>query len=135
MAISKIDSFVLKFKNLLLSKRNAVLKIESKAGIAEVTLQVKLGAPLPPHGQLQHVQHRGARDGPSRQRRRQRRAAAREAAAAIEAVKSGTRPVEETALENTITMKTSEAFDNKADEIHLSDELCDDKEQQQCFKG
>jgi hypothetical protein len=73
MAQAEIDSFILKFKNLLLSGRNATLVMKSNAGKAEVSLNVDLGhvPPLP----VQHQEHR-SRDGPSRQRRRLRRAQA-----------------------------------------------------------
>ena len=81
MAMSEIDSFVVKFKNLWHSGRNATLTIKSKAGKAEVTLQAELGdAPHPPAQLPNH--HRVSRNGPARQRRRQRRAALGEAAIA-----------------------------------------------------
>ena len=85
MAMSEIDSFVFKFKNLLITGRNTTLKFESKAGKAEASLHVDLGAPLPP-SLLRHHHHHGPRDGPSRQRRRLRRAAEREAAAEVNSV-------------------------------------------------
>ena len=66
MAKAEIDSFILKFKNLLLSGRNATLVIKSNAGKAEVSLNVELGL-VPPPPAL-HQYHR-SRDGPSRQRR------------------------------------------------------------------
>ena len=74
MAKAEIDSFILKFKNLLLSGRNATLVLKSNAGNAEVSLNVDLGK-FPPQP-AQHV-HQQSRDGPSRQRRRLRRAQAR----------------------------------------------------------
>ena len=43
MAKAEIDSFILKFKNLLISGRNATLVIKSNAGKAEVSLNVDLG--------------------------------------------------------------------------------------------
>jgi hypothetical protein len=73
MALSEIDSFVLKFKNLLHSEKDAKLSFKSEAGKVEVVLSVELGhvqfAPIPPQ--------RYPRNSPSRQRRRERRAAAR----------------------------------------------------------
>ena len=74
MAKAEIDSFILKFKNLLLSGRNATLVLKSNAGNADVSLNVDLGQ-VPPQP-TQHVHHQ-SRDGPSRQRRRLRRAQAR----------------------------------------------------------
>ena len=68
MAKAEIDSFILIFKNLLISGRNATLVIKSNAGKAEVSLNVELGQVLPPHV------------GPSRQCRKLRRAEARAAA-------------------------------------------------------
>ena len=76
MARAEIDSFILKFKNLLLSGRNATLLIKSNAGKAEVNLSVELGE-IPPPPDQQHFQR--SRNGPSRQRRRLRRAAERTA--------------------------------------------------------
>ena len=70
--MAEIDSFILKFKNLLFSGRNATLRIKSYAGKAEVSLSVELGEILPPPDQ-QHW----SRYGPSLQRRRLRRAAAK----------------------------------------------------------
>ena len=78
---AEIDSFILKFKNLLLSGRNATLLIKSNAGNAEVSLSVELGE-IPPQPDQLH-RHR-SRDGPSQQRRRLRRAAARTASNAEE---------------------------------------------------
>ena len=77
----ELDSFIITFKNLMLSGKNASLKIESKAGKAEATLHVEFGVPHPP-AQLGHFHHSVSRDGPARQRRRHRRAAAHVAAAA-----------------------------------------------------
>ena len=42
MAMLEIDSFYVKFKNLLLSGRNAILTIKSNDGKAEVNLHVEL---------------------------------------------------------------------------------------------
>ena len=71
----EIYSFILKFKNLLLSGRNATLVIKSDAGKAVVNLNVELGDVSPPPSLHQHL--RGPRNGPARQQRRLRRAAAR----------------------------------------------------------
>ena len=82
MARAETDSFISKFKNLLLSGRNATLLIKSNAGKAEVNLRVELDE-IPPPPDQQHCQW--SRNGPSRQRRRLRRAAARTASNAEEA--------------------------------------------------
>ena len=42
MARAEIDSFIVKFKSLLLSGRNTTLEIKSNAGKAEVNLRVEL---------------------------------------------------------------------------------------------
>ena len=42
MALLEIDSFYVKFKNLLLSGRNASLTIKSNDGKAEVNLRIEL---------------------------------------------------------------------------------------------
>ena len=75
MAVSEIDSFYFKLKNLLISGQSANLTLPSEAGKASLSLNVEVE--LPRH--VQSSQH--ARSSPSRQRRRERRAAAREAAA------------------------------------------------------
>jgi hypothetical protein len=73
MALSEIDSFVHKFKNLLNLEKDASLTLKSEAGRATVILSVELGhvfsAPV--------FYHRPPRNPPSRQRRHDRRAAAR----------------------------------------------------------
>ena len=61
--MAEIDSFILKFKNLLLSGRNATLVLKSNAGNAEVSLNVDIGQ-VPPPPAL-HV-YQWSRDGPSR---------------------------------------------------------------------
>ena len=76
----EIDSFVMKFKNLWKSGRNANLTIKSNAGKAEVVLIVELDEPI---HQTQHPHHQSSRNGPAWQRRHERRAAAREAAKGV----------------------------------------------------
>ena len=75
MALSEIDSFVFKFKNLLHCEQNATLSIKSEAGKVNIVLSAELdhnvSAPIP------HFRHFKTRNGPSRERRRARRAAAR----------------------------------------------------------
>ena len=77
MAMSEIDNFIWKFKNLLHAGKKANLSINSEAGKALVTLTVEVNVPPFPS--------KSSRNGPSRQRRRIRRAAER-AAAVIAAV-------------------------------------------------
>ena len=92
MAQLEIDSFYVKFKNLLRAERDATLTIKSDSGRAFVTLCVDLGHVLSDPGQQQHQQK--PRNGPARQRRREKRAATRELAA-----EEANKPVEETAKE------------------------------------
>ena len=63
MARTEIDSFIVKFKSLLLSGRNTTLEIKSNAGKAEVTLHGELGDASRPPAQHQH--HPWPRNGPS----------------------------------------------------------------------
>ena len=79
MALSELDSFLFKFKNLLHAEENATLTFKSEAGRAQVTLCVDLGHVL--SGPGPHLHH-GAGNGTSRSRRRERRAVARQLAAA-----------------------------------------------------
>ena len=119
--MSEIDSFIIQFKNLMLSGQNASLKIESKAGKAESTLHVEFGVPHPP-AQLGHFHHSVSRDGPAQQRRQHRRAVACVAAAeqARDVYTNGIETVEETAAiitgetnsENLSASATSELLEN-----------------------
>ena len=54
MAMSELDSFIVKFKHLLFSGSNASLTLKSKAGKAEVTLSTELGDVPPPPTHLYH---------------------------------------------------------------------------------
>ena len=74
MAQWELDSFYVKFKNLLRSEKDATLTLKAEAGRAFVTLTLDLGHVLSEHEQ---PQPRGPRNGPARQRRREKRAAAR----------------------------------------------------------
>ena len=74
MALSEIDSFVFKFKNLVHFEKDAKLSIESKAGKIQLSLSVELNADLV---SAPSEQKKWQRNCPSRQRRRERRAAAR----------------------------------------------------------
>ena len=122
MARAEIDSFILKFKRLLLSGRDATLVIKSNAGKAEVSLKVVLGD-LPPPPDQQH--HQQSRNGPSRQRRRIRRDEARKAEAeAEEAKKTGD---DKSNTEEVIKIDTVQEKDTSP-VIHktLEDEFCSD---------
>ena len=114
MARAEIDSFILKFKNLLLTGRSATLILKSNAGKAEVNLNVEVGHVHPPSGQYQK-----SRNEPSRQRRRLRRAAQR--------TSSETEKVEEVNAEEAIeSAKNIENESVVTDREVLQDELCSD---------
>ena len=75
MTQSELESFIMKFKGLLYSGKNANLNIKSEGGKVLISLSVE-----------EEVKQHPARDGPARRRRRERRAAARaEDAAAVTA--------------------------------------------------
>ena len=65
----ELDSFYVKFKNLLRAEKDATLTLKAEAGRASVTLSLDLGHVLSEHDQFQP--HR-LRNGPARQRRRER---------------------------------------------------------------
>ena len=123
MAKAEIDSFILKFKNLLISGRNATLVIKSNAGKAEVSLNVELGQVLPPH--VQH-QHQRSRDGPSRQRRKLRRAEAR---AAVSKSEEALVRIDDEAQPAAHTTRASEKETDfvQTESETLKDEFCLDK--------
>jgi hypothetical protein len=126
MARTEIDSFIVKFKSLLLSGRNATLEIKSNAGKAEVNLRVELGdVSCPP---AQHPHQRWPRNGPARQRRRVRRAEEREAAKAEENAEVNTEEVTE-GLENDPAEKAMvlPANDTTNKSETLRDEFCSDE--------
>ena len=77
MALSELDSFLLKFKCLWKTGYDAHLDFDTKAGEAWVGLRVRLGRVHGPLEQLFPKPQTRSRNGPSRQRRRERRAAAR----------------------------------------------------------
>ena len=146
MTVSEIDSFYFKFKNLLLSEKNATLVLKSKEGRAQVTLSVDLG-----HLHLgavpQQQQHLKGRNGPARRRRRERRAEARRNAVAEEAsdntdevcdeVKSiATQTTERVVIGNTQETDTRDIAEDvvvSATE-KVADELCSDQEYSGPFK-
>ena len=75
MAVSEIDTFYFKFKNLLVAGINATLTLHSEEGRAQGTLSADLGHLRPGAGPNKHPH--GGRNGPARVRRRERRAEAR----------------------------------------------------------
>ena len=112
MALLEIDSFYIKFKNLLLSGRNATLTIKSNDGKAEVNLHVELDSVHLKPAQEYHHYHRGSRNGPARQRRRLRREKAR---GELDA-ENVSKPNEEVVAE--------EAANDISDPKTLKDEFC-----------
>jgi hypothetical protein len=125
MALLEIDSFVLKFKNLLHLEKDATLTMKSEAGRAVVTLSVELGhvlsAPL-------HCM-RKPRNSPSRQRRREKRAAARQSEK--DTGKEATEKVQDQPMnENVKTSDTAEQADSMIGDKNLivPDEVCKDED-------
>ena len=107
MALLEIDSFYVKFKNLLLSGRNASLTIKSNDGELD-------SVHLKPAQEYNHY-HRGSRNGPARQRRRLRREKAR---GELDA-ENVSKPNEEVVAE--------EAANDISDPKTLKDEFCSDE--------
>ena len=120
MAREEIDSFILKFKSLLLSGRNASLVMKCDAGKAEVCLNVHLGHVPPPPVQ---VRQQRSCNGPSRQRRRLRRAAARTTSVAEEVTEANE---DETEAAEAINAKDNESNIVQPDPETLKDEFCSD---------
>ena len=125
MAMSEIDSFVFKFKNLLHLEKDATLTMKSETGRAVVTLSVELG----------HVHSapfdckRKPRNGPSRQRRRERRAAARQSEE--DTGKEANEKVQDQPLKvKVLTSSTAEYADSIIGDknIVVPDEVCKDEE-------
>ena len=127
MACQEIDSFILKYKNLMSARRNARLNIQAKAGKAYVNLSVELEHPAG----CDHPQNHRSKNGPARQRRRLRRAAAREAENAVvvdsEVAKETVGNKVGDIAEEASTEKTSTTKNVIED---LVDEFCSDEEYQ-----
>ena len=133
----EMDSFILKFKNLWKSGRNANLTIKSNAGKAEVVLRVELEEPAD-HAHLQHPHHR-ARNSPAWQRRREKRAEACEAAAtdvaenvtteeAISEDHNATGNETTQVVSNDVTEKSEKDDSKSATAIgEVADEICSDE--------
>ena len=64
----ELDSFYVKFKNLLHAEKDATLTLKSEAGRASISLSLDLGHVHSEHCQLASSSNR---DGPARQRRRE----------------------------------------------------------------
>ena len=113
MALPEIDSFVLKFKNLLLAGINANLTIKSQAGKAVLTLTAEVDVSRP------HPRHVGA----ARLRRRERRAAER-GATDVTAGVAGNDPAEEADpnLAAEILVSDSDLEDNITEEVIEKDQ-------------
>ena len=113
MAMSEIDSFIYKFRNLLYSGKNARLELKSESGKATVNLTVEVEIPTKPRYQ--------AWNGTARQRRRDRRATARAVAAgevaAADAAAVGA--VTEDAAVKNVVAETEEA--GKARSVEVTD--------------
>ena len=133
MALSEIDSFLFKFKNLLYLEKDATMTLKSEAGKVSVCLSVELGHAL-------SSPRRTPRNGPSRQRRRERRASARvsaketpaqnTAASSVDSMagKLEDPSVEEPQVEHNATAE--EVVENLCDKpvVQVDDEVCPDAE-------
>ena len=122
----EIDSFILKFKRLLLSGRNATLVIQFNAGKAEINLKVEL-EDVSHHPHHEHHLRRWPRNGSSRERRRLRRAAdAQEAEQSAE----NEEPVEEEVVAEKVVAEVAidlekDSANSATNEIEaLKDEFC-----------
>jgi hypothetical protein len=125
VAMSEIDSFIWKFKQLVNAGKNAHLDIKSEAGKAIVHLTAEVDAHADEEQQLAQP-----RNGPAWQRRREKRAAARDTAkivktAAAETAFHQVKVVENTnhrkasgedTLKNVNTLKKSESEEKVAEE-------------------
>ena len=106
MVHHELDSFYVKFKNLLLSEKDATLTLKSEAGRALITLSVDLGHVLSEEDQLPPSRHR---NGPARERRLEKRAAARNEKQSADKVEVNENDVtEKVAKEPTVEPSTAE---------------------------
>ena len=99
----ELDSFFIKFMNLLKAEKDATLSLKSEGGRAFVSLSLDLGHVLSEQGQFPP----GARNGPARIRRPEKRAAAREKLAIEEAIKH---------VESTVNVEETSSADKPAAE-------------------
>jgi hypothetical protein len=129
MAMAEIESFLLKFKTLWKSGRDATLTMETHAGQASVLLRVGLGqAPK----QYPNFPSPGKnRNGPARQRRRAKRELAR--LNAVEAGEAGKEAavageVAQARQEAGIAGEAAKASENagQTDKSLVNDEVCND---------
>ena len=126
----ELDSFYVKFKNLLRAEKDATLTLKAEAGRASVTLSLDLGHVLSEHDQFQP--HR-LRNGPARQRRREKRAAARAEKVLAEAVEAKdvepAEKVEEVLATNSSAAEEAAVLDSvaKSKELYKSNEKTTEK--------
>ena len=110
LGCNEIDSFILKYKNLLLAGIDANLTITSYGGKAVLTLAVEVDVSHPqPHHHLRHV-------GAARLRRRERRAAERAAAADLAGVAAADQ-AEEANSDSSAKIEDSNREDNSTEEV------------------
>ena len=136
MAQRELDSFFVKFKNLLRAEKDATLTLKSEAGRAFVTLSLDLGHVLSEQDLSPGVG--GPRNGPARIRRREKRAAAHAKLATEETSKNvePTATVDETktiykpaAEEATVKVKaTNNIAETLEDEEPTNAEQAEDQE-------
>ena len=129
MALSEVDSFFLKFKNLLHSGTNANLTIRSEAGKAFVTLAVEVE-----HLGISNLLPR-SRNGPSRQRRRQRRAEVRETASREAAEEANDPQVDSTHVGAVIVPTRSQENDENVANINTIKSAEEAKDQKNVQKA
>ena len=94
MAMSEIYTFIFKFKNLLITGKNATMTFKAEAGKDTVNLAVEIDDDDPLFGFTRHY----ARNGPARQRHREKRAAACSRESAERAVHEASAVSEETKI-------------------------------------
>ena len=140
MAMAEIDSFLLKFKTLWKSGRDATLTVETHAGKAYILLRLGLGKAPKLHPIFPFPSPGKNRNGPARQRRRAKRELTRlnaveawqVAGAVVEAVQAGEEVGKEAGQEaGNAVVQASEKHvvaENIAETVRslVTDELCSD---------
>ena len=111
MAQFQLDSFYVKFKNLLLSEQDATLTLKSESGRAVISLCVDLG-----HVLSRPDLPKQPRNGPSRQRHCENRAAVRQLA--VEKTKADAEEAPEKV--NTTEEEAKDTFQEKAEQAFLN---------------
>ena len=131
MAVSEIDTFYFKFKNLCVAGINATLTLHSEEGRAQVTLNADLGHLGPV---VSPSQHPHGRNGPARVRRRERRAAARQSEEAstetVDKYAAATQTTEEVLdrEQQVVGEDTTEKVDDGKVAEEVTDEFCPNRE-------